>query len=133
MLKRQLLRCSIALFLAFASSMTLSAHGIVWRFLGGTRIGKGQDHERIRIDDQQGPFRAVQLRVRGDAIFCQRVVVTYRNGSSEVLAIGGRLSSEGNTRIIDLAGEGRTLQSVELWYFSEPWENAPHVILYGTR
>lgn len=132
MLKRQI-ACAIATFLVLGSSMPLYCHGLVWRFLGDTRIGAGQDHEKIQIDGQQGPFRAVQLRLSGDDFFCQKVVVNYGDGSSEELAIGGRLSAEGRDRIVDFSGGAHVLKSVEFWYFREPWDHAPHVTLYGSR
>jgi hypothetical protein len=124
---------SVALFLALAFSLPLYAHGLIWRFLGDTRIGGSHDHDKIQVDSRQGPFRAVQLRVSGDPVFCQRLVVNYSNGTSEELAIGDRISSQGSARIIDLAGEARVLKSVEFWYFRESWEHTPRISLYGTR
>jgi hypothetical protein len=121
------------MFLALGSSMPLYCHGLVWRFLGDTRIRAGQDHEKIQVDGQQGLFRAVQLRVSGDDFFCQKLVVNYGDGSSEELAIGGRISVEGGNRIVDFNGRSHVLKSVEFWYFREAWEHAPHVTLYGTR
>ena len=125
--------CFMAMFLAFGLGKPLNAHGLLWQFLGDTRIGGGRDHDQIEIGRQQGPFRAVQLRVSGDAIFCQRLVVNYDNGTSQVLTIGDRISSEGRARIIDLTGEAPVLRSIEFWYFKEPWQHAPRVSLYGTR
>jgi hypothetical protein len=132
MLKRHFL-CSIAMILALPSSIPLYCHGRAWRFLGDTHIRAGQDYEKIQVDGQQGPFRAVQLRVSGDDFFCQRLVVNYGDGSSEELAIGGRMSAEGRDRVIDFNGGARVLTSVEFWYFRESWEHAPHVTLYGSR
>ena len=130
--KKQIV-CAIAMFLALGSSMPLNCSGRVWRFLGDKRIHAGQDHEKIQVDGQQEPFRAVQLRVRGDDFFCQKLVVNYGDGSSEELAIGARISAEGRDRIIDFNGGAHVLKSVEFWYFREAWEHAPHVTLYGSR
>jgi hypothetical protein len=132
MLKKQVARF-IALFLTLAFSTSLFAHGRTWRFLGDTYINEAQDHDRIQVDGRYGPLRAVQLRVSGDAIFFQRVVVHYRNNMSEELAIGDRISPEGKTPVIDLTREPRVLESVELWYFREPWTHHPRVTLYGAR
>jgi hypothetical protein len=130
---KRLIVCSIAMFLALGCGMPLFCRGLVWRFLGDARIRGGQDHDKIQVDGQQGPFRAVQLRVSGDDFFCQRIVVNYRDAASEELAVGGRISTEGRDRIIDFKGGAHMLKSVELWYFKESWEHAPHVTLYGTR
>lgn len=130
---KRLIVCPIAIFLALGSGVPLFGRGLVWRFLGDARIQGGQDHDRIQVDGQQGPFRAVQVRVSGDDFFCQRIVVNYGDGASEELAIGGRISTEGRDRIIDFKGGAHMLESVEFWYFKESWEHAPHVTLYGTR
>lgn len=131
MLKRRI-ALLIPIFLALVSSAPLSSHGLLWHFLGDTRIA-GQDHDKIQVDGSQGPFRAVQLRVDGDAIFCQRLVLNYGDGASEEMVIGDRIAGGGNARVIELKGGTRTLKSVEFWYFSEPWEHTPRLTLYGTR
>lgn len=132
MFNRQI-ACAIVMFLALCSGTPLYCHGLLWRFLGEARIRAGQDHEKIQLAGQQGAFRAVQLRASGDDFFCQRLVMNYVDGSSEELAIGGRISAEGGDRIIDFNGGAHALRSIEFWYFREPWEHPPHVILYGTR
>jgi len=132
MLKRQT-ACSVAVLLALVLAAPIFSRGVVWRFLGDARIHGGQDHDRIQVDGQQGPFRAVQLRVSGDNFFCQRIIVNYSDGASEELTVGGRISSEGRDRIIDFKDGAHLLKSVELWYFKQPWERDPHVTLYGTR
>lgn len=122
---------ALVVFLALAHGIPLSARGLVWDFLGDTHIDGAQDHGRIHIGLRRGPFSAVQLRV-SDPIFIQRVLIHYANGTSQELLVDRRVSSEGRTHVIDLAGESRILDSVELWYFKENWEHRPRVILYGT-
>ena len=123
---------ALAVFLAPVFDTSLYARGLVWGFLSDTHIDGAQDHDRIKVGLRHGPFREVQLRV-SDPIFIQRVVVYYSNGTSEESAIGDRVSPVGGTHIIDLTAEGRTLESVELWYFKEQWQHSPRVILYGTQ
>jgi len=123
---------SLAVLLVFAFTIPVYGEGITWRFLGDTHIDGAQDHDKIQVGGH-GSFRAVQLRVNGDPLFCQRVVVNFGNGTTEEMAIGDRISSEGKAHIIDLTGEPRVLESVELWYFKESWQQRPRVSLYGTR
>jgi hypothetical protein len=104
----------------------------MWNFLADAYLDATHDHDKIEVNGRHDQFRAVQLRISGDAIFLQRVVVHYTNGTSEELAIGRRILPEG-TQILDLTGESRVLSSVELWYFQEPWEHHPHIRLYGTH
>jgi hypothetical protein len=119
------------LALAFATS--LFAHGQSWDFLGYTHVDRSQDHGRIQITRRDRLFRTIQLRVSGKAIFFDRLVVYFANGTSQEFVISGRISPEGRNYVIELPGERRPIESVELWYYKEPWENNPSVILYGIR
>jgi hypothetical protein len=42
-----------------------------------------------------------------------------------------RIPAGGQTRPIDLRGERRDINSVELWYGKGNWRNRPAVDLYG--
>jgi hypothetical protein len=123
----------IAVFLAAATlSTSLHARGLMWNFLADTYLDAAHDHDKIQVSGRHDQFRALQLRISGDAIFLQRVVVRYSNGAYEDLAVGRRILPEG-TQVFDLTGESRVLESIELWYFQEPWEHHPRARLYGTR
>jgi hypothetical protein len=123
----------ITVFLTAATlSTSLCARGLLWNFLADAYLDVAHDHDRIAVNGQHDPFRAVQLRMSGDAVFLERVVARYTNGTSEELLIGHRILPEG-TQVMNLTGESRVLQSVELWYYQEAWEHRPRVRLYGTR
>jgi len=129
MLRNRFLRPMVGLLtLAFATS--LLARGQTWAFLGHTQVDPSQDHGRVQITRRDRLFRAVQLRV-SDVIFFDRIVVHFSNGTSRELAVNERISPEGRNYVIDLPGEGRPLESVELWYYKEPWGHNPSVSLYG--
>lgn len=117
--------------LALASSAFLPAHGQVWDFLGARQIDGTRDHDQVQITRHSGVFRAIQLRVSGDAIFFDRVVIHFGDGTSEEWSVRDRIWLGGN-HIIDLNGDRRVLESVELWYYREPWGHPPTVILYGS-
>jgi hypothetical protein len=124
----QLLTC----FLAVASTVCLPAQGQVWDFLGVRQIDGTRDHDKIQVTRRNGLFQALQLRVSGDAIFFDRVVVHFGDGTSEALAVQGRIWPEGRNHIIGFSGERRAVESVEVWYYKEAWEHSPSVILYGS-
>ena len=119
------------LALAFATS--LFAHGQFWDFLGYTQVDRSQDHGRIQITRRDRLFRTIQLRVSGEAIFFDRLVVHFANGTSQEFIVSGRISPEGRNYVVDFSGERTALESVELWYYKEPWEHNPGISLYGTR
>lgn len=121
-----------ACLLALAGMICLPARGQVWDFLGDAEISKTRDHEKIEIARRNVVLQAIQLRVSGDAIFLDRLVVHFGDGTSEEMAVQGRIWPGGKNRVIGLSGERRAVESVELWYYKEPWEHNPRVILYGS-
>jgi hypothetical protein len=124
---------SAAILLALAFATSLFAHGLFWDFLGYTQVDRGQDHGRIQITRHDRLFRTIQLRVSGEAIFFDRLVVHFANGTSQEFIVSGRISPEGSNYVIDLSGERTALESVDLWYYKEPWAHNPGISLYGTR
>ena len=118
--------------LGFASTICLSVRGQVWDFLGDAQIDGTRDHDRIQVKRRDGVFHTIQLRVSGDPIFLDRVVVHFGDGTSEELAVGDRIWPGRRNRVMGLAGKPHTVESVELWYYREPWDHSPRVILYGS-
>jgi hypothetical protein len=115
------------LTLAFATG--LYAHGQFWDFLGSAHVDPSRDHGRIEIARRDRVFRTIQLRISDEAIFLDRLVVHFGDGTSQKTVVHGRVLG-GSNCIIELTG-GRALESVELWYFQESWVHTPKVSLYG--
>jgi len=132
MFQKLFLRSLLGL-LALALATSLFARGQLWDFLGYTQVDGSQDHGRIQIARRDRLFRTIQLRVCGEAIFFDRVVVRFDDGTSRELFVSDRISPEGRNYVINLPGEPRALESVELWYYKEPWGHNPRVSLYGIR
>jgi hypothetical protein len=125
-------RHAIAGLLAFACATSVLARGQFWDFLGYTQIDSRENHSRIQITRRDVHFRAIQLRVSGDPIFFDRLVVHFDDGASQELMVSDRISPGGRNYVIDLLNE-RTLETVELWYYKEAWAHNPRVSLYGVR
>ena len=123
---------ALVCLLVLASTICLPARGQVWDFLGDAPINSTQDHEKIQISRHNAVVQAIQLRVSGDAVFFDHVVIHFGDGHSEELIVDGRIWPGGKNRVIDVSGERRVVESVELWYYKEPWEHNPRVILYGS-
>jgi hypothetical protein len=104
-----------------------------WILLGTAHVDKNEDHKTIHVGNGAGEFRKIQLRVNDGAIDLQRLVVHFGNGTQEELAVADRVRSGGKTPELDLPGERRTIESVELWYSKEYPDTRPEVSLYGTR
>ncbi len=104
-----------------------------WMLLGTAHVDKNDDHKTIHVGNEAGQFHKIQLRVNGGAIDLQRLVVHFGDGTKEELAVADRVRSGGKTPELDLPGERRTIDSVELWYSKEYADTRPEVSLYGTR
>jgi hypothetical protein len=131
-MRREHFRHIIAGLLALAFASSLLAGGQFWDFLGYTQVSSSQDHGRIQVSRRDVHFHTIQLRVRGEAIFFDRVVIHFDDGTSRQLIVSDRISPGARNYVIDLLGE-RSLESVELWYYKEPWGHNPNVSLYGIR
>jgi hypothetical protein len=119
----------IAWLLALTLATSLQARGQFWDFLGSAVFDGSRDHDRIQIVRRDRIFRTIQLRVSGEAIFFDRLVVHFGDGTFHESVVSSRLLG-GSSYVIELPGE-RALESVELWYFKEPWGHTPKVSLYG--
>jgi hypothetical protein len=124
------LRHTIAGLLALAFALSLSARGQFWDFLGYTQIDRSQDHVLIQITRRDVHFRTIQLRVSGEALFFDRLVIHFEDGSSQELVVSDRILPGGSNYVIDLLGE-RSLETVELWYYKEHWRQNATVSVYG--
>ena len=120
----------VLLVVVLAAPIAQAKH---WILLGTAHVDKNEDHKTIHVGNGAGEFRKIQLRVNGGAIDLQRLVVHFGNGTHEELAVADRVRSGGKTPELDLPGERRTIESVELWYSKEYAETRPEVSLYGTR
>src|SRR5579863_2985701 len=79
----------IAWLLALGTA--LHARGQFWDFLGSTQVDGSQDRGRIQIVRHDRVFRTIQLRVSGEAIFFDRLVVHFSDGTSQDSVVSGRI------------------------------------------
>ena len=120
--------------LAFAASIYAQGeYGGRWTYLGNAHVDGHNDHDNIHVGKGDGKWRAVQLRVSGGAIDFQRVIVHFGDGSTQELVFRERIPAGGRTRPLDLSGDRRRIESVDLWYSKESWHRRPKVDLYGMR
>lgn len=104
-----------------------------WQYLGQSNVDGIRDHDNIRVN-ARGAFRAIQLRVQGGEIEFQRVIVHFENGANSEVEVRDRIRAGGQTRAIDLPGDNRRIDSVEVWYGKGNWgSRKPNLRLYGQR
>jgi hypothetical protein len=147
MTKNMAVRIAIALFLMVGFSQVSLAqhrgHGNSfgnrydnnygrWEYLGESNVDGRFDHDRIEVGRNEGRFRFLQLRVSNAPINFQRVIVHYENGTREVLHFRNRIPAGGQTRIFNLRGHQRAIDSIEFYYSKGSWFSAkPKVRLFG--
>jgi hypothetical protein len=106
-----------------------------WTILGEAHVDGAVDHDRIVVTAARGEYRAIRFRVENAAIEFSRVVVHFGNGTSTPIALGNKIRAGDQTRVIDLPGERRVIESVEFWYGRGNMRNPerPKLTLYGLR
>jgi len=132
MLKKRSLML-LALFLVAACFTPAHARRGRMVYLGDAHVDGAIDHDSIKVGRDDGTYRAIQLRVSGGAVNFDRVIVRYGNGTMEEMQVRNRIPDGGRTRIIDLPGDRRIIQSVDIWYSKDSWTRRPTVGLYGIR
>jgi hypothetical protein len=103
-----------------------------WEYLGESNVDGRFDHDTIEVGRDEGRFRSIQIRVSNAPINFQRVIVRYENGTSEVLQFRNRVPAGGQTRVFDLRGRNRAIDSVEFYYSRTNWfSGKPKVRLFA--
>lgn len=117
--------------LAFAQRSPGGRPG-TWELLGTQTVGFATDRDVVRVGRQDGRFRAIKLRVRGNAIEMLDLKVVYGNGQPDDLTVRSRIRAGGETRAIDLKGERRAIQEVQMVYKSRSnFKGRATVEVYG--
>ncbi len=91
-----------------------------WVRLGEQSVSLGQDHDVIAVGRREGRFKAIKLIVRGNDVFIEDLKVTYGNGQSEDLVVRKRVPANSESSPIDLQGEARFIEQIELVYRARP-------------
>ena len=119
---------------ALALALVPAAHAQAWVYLGSAHVDGAQDHDNIHVGKGKGRFHAIQLRIRDNPIHFERVIVHYGNGQAEPIDIRADIPRDSETRVIDLPGERRFIESVELYYARDSFGGRrPEVKLWGMR
>ena len=93
-----------------------SAHRGGWDVLGEKRVGIGLDRDVIELERRDGRFDALKLQVRNGNIMLLGMTIVYGNGVRQDFRAGVFMRDGAETQAIDLKGESRFLQRVELRY-----------------
>ena len=106
-------------------------YGGTWSLLGERHIDGRADNDKIDVGRDNGRFRAIQFRVQGGTVMFDRIRVKYLNGESDDISVRSEIPDGGRTRVIDLPGNRRVIESVSMWYSKRNWHSRPLVRVYG--
>jgi len=104
-----------------------------WSLLGERHIDGKVDNDKIDIGKDNGTFRAIQFRVKGGTVNFDRIMVKYLNGEHEEINVRSEIPPGGRTRVIDLPGNRRVIESISMWYSKGNWRTRPTIRVYGIR
>ena len=102
-----------------------------WVPLGTAHVDGNADHDRIKVGRHEGTFRRLRLRVIGSAVKFDHIVVHFENGQSEHIGTNFVVRNNSSSPVIDVPGDRRAIESVELWYERGRWSSRPEVVLLG--
>ncbi len=109
-----------------------AAPNLKWQKLGSQSVQGKLDSDRVLIGQQQGLFRAIQLRVKSYAIRFKDLKIVYGNGSVQDVPIRATIKANSNSRVIDLIGKNRLLKEVRFTYSSPQSGYQPAIVdVYG--
>jgi hypothetical protein len=102
------------------------------RLLGRQTVGLFGDRDVISVGRQEGRFRQIQLKVLRNDIELVDLRVVYGNGAVDDIPVRRFIRRGEETPPLDLKGEARAIDHVELTYRSRPNARGEAVVeLYG--
>lgn len=91
-----------------------------WEDLGCQKVGFLVDHDSIKVGRREGRFKAIRLKVSGNAVYINDLKVIYANGKPDDLRVRSEIRDGGETRPLDLQGRERAIQRIDLVYRAKP-------------
>lgn len=91
-----------------------------WEELGCAAVSFSKDRDIIPVGRREGRFKAIRLRAFGNDIDIDRLRVIYGNGRPDELRVRSLLREGDETRPLDLEGQRRSIERVELITRQDP-------------
>ncbi|MGE0629508.1 MAG: hypothetical protein AB7O43_16990 [Hyphomicrobiaceae bacterium] len=91
-----------------------------WVSLGCQQADFRKDRDGITVGRREGRFKALRLRVTGNDIHVNNLVVVYANGNPDNLPVQRLVRVGTASAPIDLVGRQRAIRRVEISYRSRP-------------
>ncbi len=132
MFKRSLIIFA-ALFVLCAGVAT--AAGQKWEDLGSKEVKDRSEQDTWHIGSGKGQFRRLKITVQQRAVRFYKLEVTFSNGQKQSFEIRNLIRAGGETRALDLEGNDRSINKVDIWYEAATVRRGrrSEVTLYGLK
>ncbi|MDX2265039.1 MAG: DUF2541 family protein [Hyphomicrobiales bacterium] len=98
------------------AAMVAPALADKWELLGSREVSLDAERDEIKVGRNDGRFKKIQLRVRGNDVEMLDLKVVYGNGRVDDIRVREVIRQGGETRGIDLRGEQRVIDRIVLAY-----------------
>lgn len=102
--------------LALATLVPTIASAEQWELLGSREVSLDAERDEIKVGRNEGKYKKIQLRVRGNDVEMLDLKVIYGNGRVDDIRVREMIRQGGETRGIDLKGENRVIDRVVMAY-----------------
>ena len=103
-----------------------------WEKLGCRSVGFAVDRDTIHVGRSGSPYKKIKLRVRLAPIEFYKVRVVFGNGGTQDIAIQQVVAAGSESYPIDLKGNARGIEKVNLFYRTIPtFKGAAEVCVIG--
>lgn len=106
-----------------------------WVKLGDREVKDRSEQDTWHVGKDQGEFRRIKITVHDKAVRFYRMLVTFENGTTQDVSIRKVIPAGGESRAIDLTGNNRYIDKVDVWYEAQTFKRGvrSHVTLWGIR
>ncbi len=91
-----------------------------WERLGCKDVRFSVDRDTLTVGRKEGSFRSIRLKVRNAPVEMYDLRVVFGSGARQDLRVRAVIPPGGETRAIDLVGDNRGIDRVEMIYRSIP-------------
>jgi hypothetical protein len=86
-----------------------------WQVIGRLEAKLEADHDTLEVHGADN-FRKLKIRVKDAPLNIRRMEVSFDGGGRQNLGVIGAIPQGGESRVIDLPGNSRSLRKIEFWY-----------------
>ncbi|MCK4795834.1 MAG: hypothetical protein KAT05_00560 [Spirochaetes bacterium] len=88
------------------------------QFLGSKIVNFKTEKDVIWITESEGAFRKIMFKVKDNTVVIHKLIITYGNGSKDVIPVKWIFKQGDWSRIIDLKGKRRVIRKITFYYKS---------------